>query len=424
MVPASQAGFRSAAPRLIGHDGLAPYRTLHEAEGYHPAVRRMKILVVSIPGAGHVNPVLPLVEALLAQGDTVVVAAGVDPAGVVARIGAAFRQAGHGETDWFDTLRSRVRGFPGDGLPPTRINHYFLPRLFGEIAAPDMIDDVIACGRELQPDVVVYETYAFAGPLAAEILGVPGIHHLISPMVPREVMELANDAVSPLWRSFGCAAPVLGGMYRGITIAVAPPSLDAEPLPSGECLRMLSVPPPQPAAESSGRSLVYATLGTFFGMNVQVLRAILDGLADQDVDVVMTVGSDQDPAGLDPVPANARVERFIPQTELFPRCAAVVHHGGSGTMLGSVAHGLPQLVIPQGADNFINGDLIAAAGAGRSLLPGEVSAPAVREAVRMILADPDYAASARRLAGEMAGLPSPAEVARTLRQRVLGTASA
>jgi UDP:flavonoid glycosyltransferase YjiC (YdhE family) len=81
-------------------------------------------------------------------------------------------------------------------------------------------------------------------------------------------------------------------------------------------------------------------------------------------------------------------------------------------------------VIPQGADNFINGDLLAAAGAGRSLLPGDVSAPAVRDAVRTILADPDYAASARRLAGEMADLPSPAEVAHTLRQRVLGTASA
>jgi UDP:flavonoid glycosyltransferase YjiC (YdhE family) len=390
------------------------------AARYHRSVRPMRVLVVSIPGAGHLNPVLPLVEALLTQGDRVVVAAGIDPAGVVAGSGAEFRQAGHSETDWFETFRSRVRGFPGDGLPPARINHYFLPRLFGEIAAPDMIDDVLACGRELRPDVLVFETSAFAGPLAAEILGVPGVHHLISPMLPREVMELANDAVCPLWRSFGCDAPVLGGMYRGITIAVAPPSLEAETLPSGECLPMLSVPPPRPALESSRRPLVYATLGTFFGMNIDVLRAVLDGLAEEDLDVVMTVGSEQNPAGLDPVPANARVERFIPQAELLPRCAAVVHHGGSGTTLGSLAHGIPQVVIPQGADNFINGDLLSAAGVARSLLPADVSATAVRDAVRAILGDPSYAASARRLAREMGALLSPSDVARMLRDRVLG----
>ena len=105
--------------------------------------------------------------------------------------------------DWFADLQTRVlHGMPGDGLAPERINHYFVPRLFAEVAAPDMIDDVVAIGRDLGPDLVLFETYAFAGPLAAEVLGVPGVHHLISPMLPHEVLALADDAVSPIWRSF------------------------------------------------------------------------------------------------------------------------------------------------------------------------------------------------------------------------------
>src|SRR5580658_5161188 len=133
----------------------------------------MKILAVATPGAGHVNPMIPLIEAFLAQGDEVTVAAGEDPGGAVARSGAVFRQAGRGEMDWFGDLQARVlHGMPGDGLAPERINHYFFPRLFAEVAAPDMIDDVVAIGRDVGPDVVLFESYALAGPLIAAVLDV------------------------------------------------------------------------------------------------------------------------------------------------------------------------------------------------------------------------------------------------------------
>jgi UDP:flavonoid glycosyltransferase YjiC (YdhE family) len=375
----------------------------------------MNVLVVCVAGAGHVNPLLPLAEALLRQGDRVVFATGEDPGGAIAHSGAELWPAGHGEMDWFATLRSRVRGSPGDGLAPGRINHYFLPRLFAEIAAADMIDDVIGCGRRQRPDLVVFESYAFAGPLAAELLGVPAVHHLISPMLPHDVVELANDALCPLWRSFGLDAPEYGGLYRGTTIEVTPPSLEALRLPGGRSIPMRPVPMPERTARSATLPRVYATLGTFFGGNADVFRCVLDGLADEAVEVMVTVGIDQDPGRLAPVPANARVERFVPQAELLPRCSAVIHHGGSGTMLGSLAHGLPQVVIPQGADNFVNGELLARSGAGRVLVPGDVSPGQVRDALRCVIHDPSYAEAAERLAGEMALMAGPEDVARTLK---------
>jgi MGT family glycosyltransferase len=182
---------------------------------------------------------------------------------------------------------------------------------------------------------------------------------------------------------------------------------------------MLPTPPPAGAPAPLSPPLVYVTLGTAFA-NVDIFRAALDGLADEPVEVVVTVGADQDPVALAPTPTNARVERFIPQSELLPRCSAVVHHGGSGTVFGSLAHGLPQVVVPQGADNFINASLITRAGAGLTLGPDEVTPESIRHAVRSVLANPSYATAARRLAAETTALPSPADVAQTLQRRFGG----
>jgi MGT family glycosyltransferase len=142
---------------------------------------------------------------------------------------------------------------------------------------------------------------------------------------------------------------------------------------------------------------------------------VLEGLADEPIDVVMTVGANGDPAALTPFPANTIVERFIPQAELLPRCQAVVHHGGAGTTFGALAHGLPQLVIPQGADNFAHAAMVEQAGEAVVLLPGEATPSNVRDGVRRILAEPTYADRARRTADEIAVMPGPPEVAEALR---------
>jgi UDP:flavonoid glycosyltransferase YjiC (YdhE family) len=80
----------------------------------------MKILAVATPGAGHINPMMPLIQAFLAQGDEVTVAAGDDPGGVVARTGASFHVAGRGEMDWFADLGpASSTAYRAMGSPPS-----------------------------------------------------------------------------------------------------------------------------------------------------------------------------------------------------------------------------------------------------------------------------------------------------------------
>jgi hypothetical protein len=352
---------------------------------------------------------------LVAGGDDVMVATAAEAGALVEGSGAVFRAVGHGEGEWFSTLEGRTRGSPGDGLAPERIHHYFIPRVFAEIGADDMIDDLVAAGEEFDPDVILFESCAFAAPLLGDLLDVPVVHHLFGPKMEAEVLELVDDAVSPLWRSFGRRTPGLAGVYRDLTIEICPPSLEADHTAYGERRFLRPSTPPIEERSVAERPLVYATLGTVMNTATDVFRDILSGLSDEPMDVVVTVGRDRDPTDLDPVPPNARVERFIPQATLMPRCAVVVHHGGAGTTFGCFAHGVPQVVIPQGADNFINAAMVERVGAGLTLLPDNVNPESIRGAVSATIHEPQFDAAARRIAQEIALMPGPDGVAQQLR---------
>ncbi|HWW52179.1 MAG TPA: hypothetical protein VNY84_00310, partial [Acidimicrobiales bacterium] len=84
----------------------------------------MKVLVVCIPLAGHLNPLKPLIGAFVDAGDEVLVASGPDVRREVVAAGAEFVPAGHGFSWWFERLGARTRAMPGDGLAPGRILSY------------------------------------------------------------------------------------------------------------------------------------------------------------------------------------------------------------------------------------------------------------------------------------------------------------
>ncbi|MGO9962517.1 MAG: glycosyltransferase [Acidimicrobiales bacterium] len=385
----------------------------------------MRVVVSCVPQTGHILPLLPLAQAFAAQGDDVVVASGPDAEQAVSSLGLEFRRAGPDLGSWFEALRARTRGVPGDGLEPSRVLRYFVPRLFGEVGMALMLDELLELSSELRPSLLVFDPYLFAAPLVAELTGAHAVQHSIGPLLGPDVLELVADAVSPIWREFGRDVPPAAGVYRGTTLTICPPSLD----PAGDGLEgaqpLRPVPPPLAEATAlrtkladPGRPLVYLTLGTFSNTAVDLFRLVLGALKDEPVNVLATIGRDNDPADLEPVPANARVERFIPQAELLPHCAAVVHHAGAGTSFGALAHGLPSLALPQSADNFVIAARLAKAGAAHMLMPGEVTTGAVLAGLRALLAAPTYLNRARDLAGEIAAMPSHHEVAARLRANV------
>ena len=110
----------------------------------------------------------------------------------------------------------------------------------------------------------------------------------------------------------------------------------------------------------------------------------------------------------------------MPQAHVLPRSAVVVSHGGSGTTLGALAHGLPLVLVPQAADQFDNAARAEAAGAAVVLRPGEVAAESVRAALGRVLGEPAFAEAARRIQLEIQEMATADEAAIAVEEHVAG----
>ena len=94
----------------------------------------------------------------------------------------------------------------------------------------------------------------------------------------------------------------------------------------------------------------------------------------------------------------------------MPVVDLIVQHGGTGTVLGALAAGLPQLVLPQGADQFFNAEILTAAGVARALQNDAQRPGAITAAVQALITDSPERQAAGRIRDEIAAMPLPAEV--------------
>jgi UDP:flavonoid glycosyltransferase YjiC (YdhE family) len=130
--------------------------------------------------------------------------------------------------------------------------------------------------------------------------------------------------------------------------------------------------PIQPKAAPSSpvvppRVLVSLSTIAFPGQQ-ETLQNILDGLAGEPIETVVTTGPAVDPTTLT-VPANAEVHAFLPHEDVLPACSAVIGHGGHATTVRALAHGLPLVIMPMHPmlDQAMVGKAVEKAGAGVSI---------------------------------------------------------
>ena len=161
---------------------------------------------------------------------------------------------------------------------------------------------------------------------------------------------------------------------------------------------------------SLDRPFVYVTSGTEPPSVTFPWRELFAAMSGLDVDAVATIGPHVDAAALGAVPANVRVERFVPQADLLARASAVVSHGGAGTVLGAASHGRPQLVVPLFADQWENGIAARDAGCGVLLGPDRRSVEDVEEVLRTLLDSTSHRHTAALVADEISAMPTPSDL--------------
>ena len=385
----------------------------------------MRALITTISAYGHLQPLLPLAQALVNAGHEVAIATGPDMCRRAGVAGFTTFRAGISADVAFGRLADRYPDQEYNRLAPSEILDWYLPHLFGEVMAPLMLDDLEPLVRSWQPDVILHDTWEFAAPIAAARAGIPGVNQTLG----IRLYDRYVDAIAPLWQQRGLAPDPEAGLYRHLCLDVTPPGFQsydtARQRETMRPLRHVALPPlpgetlPSWIEHRRDLPLVYMTLGTNTNGDISMFRSVIDGLSDLDIDVLITIGVGRDPASIGPLASNTHVEGYIPQSLILPHCSAVICHGGAGSTFSALAQGLPLLILPQGADQYIIGDLVAAAGAGLLLVPSEVNPSTVRASVLALLSEPDRRVGTRRLQREIASMPAPAEVVPLIEQLVV-----
>ncbi|MFI9272593.1 nucleotide disphospho-sugar-binding domain-containing protein [Kitasatospora sp. NPDC052896] len=386
----------------------------------------MRVLLITTPVSTHLTPLVPLAWALRAAGHELIVAGRSDVMTAASSAGLNAVELG-GPMNIDELLAKRLapgrRPLESWGRPEleqlSNIGRLWMPQTL------EALPRYLELARRFGPDLIIGDTLEYLSLLLGEELAVPVVHH-----------RWGVDPVSGQARAAGRDG--LREAYERLGLTDLPdPTLLLDPCPPG--LQLPGIAPGAPirhvpfngngtlpgwlnadrggATESArvavtlgGRTIEYNGAGLF--------RHLIEAFDRMpDVEAVVTV-QQKHHAALGPLPANVRLVEPVPLNLLLDSCSAVIHHGGAGTAMTTTSFGLPQLVLPQLADQFWFGERVAEVGAGLALDdPAEQDDPArVREAVRELLAEPHYGKAAGELRAEMAAMPSPARVVRDLEE--------
>jgi UDP:flavonoid glycosyltransferase YjiC (YdhE family) len=379
----------------------------------------MRVLAAcSLGGAGHLGPLLPFLAAARRRGDETLVVGPPALRDMVRRAGHGFRAGGEPPEAEVAPIRERLP------VAPAREASLLGNRdLFGRMATTAMLPGMRQACAEWSPHLVLREPCEYASAVVAQQMGIPHAQVAIS---------LAEAEAG----SIAAAAPALEDHRRGLVQEIRgspyltrfPASLDPSPFPRTVRFRAPGTGDRTTLEDwwrGSGAPLVYATFGTVLGhMSIAagVYRTVLAAVSRLDVSVLLTVGRRFDRTALEPIPANVHVEPWVEQAHVLTEADLVVCHGGSGTVFGALAAGVPLVVTPLFADQFVNGRRVAECGAGLVVEPeggddagtrrvlGDRDVPRIADAIDVVLGAASYRRNARRIAREMAAAPSVDEV--------------
>jgi UDP:flavonoid glycosyltransferase YjiC (YdhE family) len=310
-------------------------------------------------------------------------------------------------------------------------------RLFIEIASMGAVADLLDFFSKRRPDAVVSEGTEYAGRLAAELAGVPAATHSVTVRVPRRLRRpIIGADLERLRMNLGLDPdPMLDRVYGQLFLDFVPLSLalpEAKQLPFGHRLRPVVFDTsggeglPAWVDELPDQPIIYATLGTVFNRMPGLLEAVIEAMAGEPVTVIVTTGRNRDPRELGRLPTNVRAERYIPQSALFPRCSAVVTHGGFNTLIAALSHGLPVYVLPLSADQPWNAQRAVDLGFGLSagelglnkfgpvVRPERLDPAQIRNAIRRLVWEHSFSRAAAAIRAEIEELPGPDHTANLL----------
>jgi MGT family glycosyltransferase len=417
----------------------------------------LRFLVTCWPFVGHLYPQISVALALRERGHEVAFYTHESTRSVVEGEGFALFPFVHVDERRYERIHELEARVPG--TQPKYQTLSVAMKAYRDMLAdsiPEQVEDLQAIVRSWRPDVLITDP-ALWGPILVvwETMGIPVVllTQMIGSMIPgpdappwgpglppprtfgtrllSRAAQLAVDVFAYRMRRhvnkiraryglspMGCSVNAFTGRLP-LYLIPSVPELDynRRDQPSnahyiGPCLWTKSVDSASPGwlnELSADRPWVHVTEGTAQYQEPFLLRAAAQGLGGLPIEVVLTTGQNRDPAtlGLDRLPPNVRVARWLSHEDFLPRCAALVTTGGAATVLASLKAGVPLLVVPTFWDKNDNAQRVVEAGVGLRLAPRRCTADRLRAAVMRLLEEPHFRENARRIARRFAQVPGP-----------------
>jgi UDP:flavonoid glycosyltransferase YjiC (YdhE family) len=385
----------------------------------------MRALLTTRGSSGHLGPLVPFARACLAAGHEVLVAAQGRHQANVERAGLPFAPVGDlRDEDWRPLLADYAQ------LDFEAANARMVGEFFGGLDTAATLPALRRLVADWAPDVIVRESWEYASVLVAELEGAPlaRVGLGLAALEERSI-GWAAPHLEPMRAELGLTPDPSGDRLRALPyLTTLPAELEDPAMPLPAVLHRFGNGPPgasEPLPDwwpGNHDPLVYLTFGSVtagehLAYYPALYRAAIEALAPLAIRLLVTVGEPRDLGELGPLPANVHAERWVPQDAVVPRAAAIVCHGGYGSTLGALAHGVPLVVLPLfSIDQFVNAAAVSRAGAGLAVddershggpldPPGEPVLARLAPAVGQLLAHDGYRERAKSIAEAMRSLP-------------------
>jgi MGT family glycosyltransferase len=371
-----------------------------------------KIAYVGLPAHGHTNPTLPVMKALVRRGHEVLYynaeafRAKLEPTGVDFR---PLPEPMPTEREVSEAMQELIdASVMLAGISP-RLTRY-------------MIEEF---GRE-KPDLVIYDSVAMWGYIAARVHGIPQACSITTFVLEGSVgaVGLGNMArfvwstlphVAKLakWkqsmaREFGKTNA--GGITEYADMNLVFTSKEFHPKNTFVDERFRFVGPSIDATTRDGSfpfeqlrdgTKVYISLGTITNLDVAFYKAVFSAFAEYPAQFILSVGKNTDVAALGETPDNFIVRQYVPQLDILQRVDTFITHGGMNSIHEGLYYGVPEVVVPHQFEQMLNAKRVAQTQTGILLGDtrpyGRVTAQELQAALDEVLHTPVYRQNAQRI---------------------------
>jgi MGT family glycosyltransferase len=424
----------------------------------------MKILIASIPGAGHLNPLLSIASLLVESGHEVAVQVNEDLRPAVEAAGHRFlseipnaQTSGH---YYFETYPERIQKSPGMEMTGYDLVHFFARNIAAQSASLKM------ALYDFQADLILADSIYWGtlpmlvGPRDKR----PAIAHLgVSvvnigsgkniPMRPDEtpeqreaelqlrqrfMLQPVQQAVNAALAGLGYPAlpcPILEAMTELPDLYLHPGIESFEYPDSNSKVRYIgALPTPvgQPTLPEwwqhldPTKRLVLVTQGTVANRDFgQVIAPALVALGGRkDVAIIVTTGGQPVESIPVAIPSNARIASFLPYAQIMPEIDLLITNGGYGTVNMAISHGVPIISAGLTEDKEEVSAHVQWSGAGIDLRTNQATPEAIKHAVDEIFTRPGYRERAQELSLEFSSHDVESELLSLIEECVRDTVSA